>query len=100
MASLHVRKPTNFLFNILSGGCCGQYLAIAVFVGDVNNLFGSFNGGTCVDPGKTLCFPLSNNSPHIDHWKEADMGINSWIFLKDGKPTFCSASSITECVAN
>jgi hypothetical protein len=31
---------------------------------------------------------LNNNSPHIDHWTEANVGINSLIFLKDGKPAF------------
>jgi hypothetical protein len=30
-----------------------------------------------------------NNNPHIDHWTEASVGMNtSLIFLKDGKPDF------------
>jgi hypothetical protein len=29
-----------------------------------------------------------NNSPHIDHWTNASVGINSLNFLKDGKPAF------------
>jgi hypothetical protein len=66
----HVRKATNFLFNVLSGECCSEYLATAAFF-EEDNLFDSLNGGTCVD-----------------HWKKASMGINSWIFLKDGKPAF------------
>jgi hypothetical protein len=82
----HVRKPTNFLFNVLSGGCCSEYLATDAFFED--NLFDSPNVGMCDDPGKTLCCPPSDNSPHIEHWKKASMGINSWIFLKDGKSTF------------
>jgi hypothetical protein len=49
----HVRKPTNFLFNILSGGYCNEYLATAALVEEVGNLFDSFNGGMHVDPGKT-----------------------------------------------
>jgi hypothetical protein len=35
----HVRKPTNFLFNVLSGGCCSEYLATAAFVEQADNLF-------------------------------------------------------------
>jgi hypothetical protein len=54
----------------------------------VDNLFDSFNGGTHVDQRKTLLCLLIDNSPHIEHWKKASMGINSWIFLKDGKPAF------------
>jgi hypothetical protein len=59
-----------------------------VFVEEADNLFHSFNSGTHVDPGKTLRCLLNDNRPHIDHWKKASMGINSWIFLKDGKSTF------------
>jgi hypothetical protein len=50
----HVRKLTDFLFNVLSGGCCSEYLTTAAFVEDVDNLFDSFNGGMRVDAGKTL----------------------------------------------
>jgi hypothetical protein len=59
-----------------------------VFVEEVDNFFDSFNGGMCVDREKTLRIPLNDNSPHIDHWMKASMGINSWIFHKDGKPAF------------
>jgi hypothetical protein len=65
----------------------------AAFVEEVDLLFDSFNGGTRVDPGKTLRCPLSNNSPHMVHWKKASMGIKSLIFLKDGKPTFFHSPS-------
>jgi hypothetical protein len=58
----HVRNTTNFLFNVLSGGCCSEYLATAVFF-EENNLFDRLNGGTCVDQEKTLHCPHSDNSP-------------------------------------
>jgi len=59
---------------------------MAVFVKDINKLFDSFNSVKRAAPGKTLCSPLSNNSPHIHCWTKASMGIKSWIFLQDGKP--------------
>jgi hypothetical protein len=30
-----VRKPTNLFFNVLSGGCCSEYLATVAFVEEV-----------------------------------------------------------------
>jgi hypothetical protein len=77
MVGHHVRKPTNFIFNVLSGGCCREYLGTAVFVEEVDNLFESFNGGTRVDTGKMPHCPLNDNSPHIVHWMKAIMGINT-----------------------
>jgi hypothetical protein len=73
---------------VVSGEGCSEYLAKAEFVEKVDNLFNSFSGGMCVDPGKTLYCPLCDNSPHIDYWTKASMGVSSWIFLKDGKPAF------------
>jgi len=64
-----------------------DYLATAVFE-DVNKLFDSFNNVEHGASGKPLCSPLSDKSPHIDHWTKASMGIKSWIFLKDGKLAF------------
>jgi hypothetical protein len=84
----HVRKHTDFFFFFHSGGCCSDYLATTVVVEQVDNLFDSFNGGMRVDQGKTLRCTLNDNSPHIEHWKKASMGINSSIFLKVGKPAF------------
>jgi hypothetical protein len=54
MVVYHIRKPTDILFNILSGGCCSEYLVTAAFVQEVDNLLNSFNGGMCVDPGESL----------------------------------------------
>jgi hypothetical protein len=49
---------------------------------EVDNLFDHLNGGTHVDPGKTMHCLLNNNRPHIDHYTNASMTINIWIFLK------------------
>jgi hypothetical protein len=68
-------------------GAPSEYLMTAALVGKVDHLFDSFNCGTRVDPEKILRCPLSDNIPHMDHWKKASMGIRSRIFLKDGKPT-------------
>jgi len=64
------------------------YLLTAVFVEDFDRLFDSFNSVKCAAPGKILCSPLRDRSPHIVHWTKASMGIKNWIFLKDGKPAF------------
>ena len=64
------------------------YLPMAVFVGDIDKLFDSFNTVQCAAPGKTLRSPLSDNSSHIGHWTKASMGIKSWIFLNKGKHAF------------
>jgi hypothetical protein len=52
----------------VSGEDCSKYLATAEFV-EVDNLFDSFNGGTCVAIGKTLHCLLSDGSPHVGHWE-------------------------------
>jgi hypothetical protein len=67
-----VRRPNNSLF-ILSGRGCSDYLATAAHIAEVN-YSDTFNGRIHVDPGKTLLFPLDDNSPHIDHCTEASRG--------------------------
>jgi hypothetical protein len=71
----HVSKLTNFVFNVYSRGFCSENLATAAFVDQDDSLFDRFNGGTHVDKKKkkkkTMRCPLSDNSPHIEHWKKA-----------------------------
>jgi hypothetical protein len=66
----NIRKPTNILSIVLSGECCSEYLVTAAFVEVFGNLFGSYSGGTHVDPGKTLRCPLGDNSPHVHYWAQ------------------------------
>jgi hypothetical protein len=76
------------VFVFFVGVFSGEYLSTAVFVEDVDKLFDSFNSVKHVAPGKALHSPLSGDSPHIDHWTKASLGIKRWFFLKNGKPTF------------
>jgi hypothetical protein len=59
-----------------------------VFVYDVDKLFDGFNRVKHGASGKPLRSPLSDKGPHIGHCTEANIGIKSWIFLKDGEPAF------------
>jgi hypothetical protein len=54
-----------------------EYLPTDVFVEDIDKLCDSFNSVKCAASGKTLCIPLSDNSPHIGHWTKASMGLKS-----------------------
>jgi hypothetical protein len=63
MAVHHVRKLTDFLFNVLSGECCSEYVATFAFVKLITSA--SFDGGKCVDPGKTLLAHLLITVPCI-----------------------------------
>jgi hypothetical protein len=76
------------VFVFFVGVLTNEYLPTAVFVGNVDELFDSFNSVKRAAPGKALRSPLSDNSPHIGHCAKANKGIKSWIFPKDGKPAF------------
>jgi hypothetical protein len=39
MVALNVRKYNNFLFNVLPGGSCSEYLPTAAYVEEVDKLF-------------------------------------------------------------
>ena len=71
---------------VLCRGVQQRVLATAVLVVFIHKLFDSFNSVKHAAPGKAFRSPLSDNSPHIEHWTKASMAIKSWIFLKCGKP--------------
>ena len=62
-------------------GCSAASTCLRLFIEDVYKLLDSFNSVKRAAAGKALPNPLSDNSPHIDHWTKASMGIRSWIFL-------------------
>ena len=72
----------------VSGTVSADYVATGVFVGEVDQLFDSFNSTRHAPPHKKLLRPLSSDSPHMGYWDKAFTGVSSWIFLKDGKPAF------------
>ena len=73
-----------------------DYLATAVFVDDIDELFDSFNSVKHGASGKPLRSPISDKSPHIGHWTKASMGIKSWIF-EVSHPVVCSIP-IVQCI--
>ena len=75
-------------FVVVPGSPISEYLPTAYFVDEVDKLFDSFNSVKLGPTAKPLRRPLSDDSPHIGHWTKASMGINSWIFRKDGKRAF------------
>jgi len=83
-----MRRRLGFTFHPTVFSAFVTYLLMAVFVEDFDRLFDSFNSVQRAAPGKILCSPLRDNSPHIVHWTRASMGIKNWIFLKDGKAAF------------
>jgi hypothetical protein len=48
MVVRHIRKSSNFLFSVLSGGCCSDYQAAAAVLEEVDNLFDTFSVVECV----------------------------------------------------
>jgi hypothetical protein len=84
----HVRELTTFLFNILRRGCCRDYQPADAFVEEAGNIFDTFNDGTCVHPGKAFALPTQLQQYPSRSLDKGEYGINSWIFLKDGKPAF------------
>ena len=92
---------TAHVFVFFAGAFSSEYLPTAVFVKFVDKLFDSFNSVKHAAPGKALRSPLSDTSPHIDHWTKASMGIKSSIFLKCGKPAFKQLTpSQNGCISN
>ena len=53
-----------------------------MFVEEFDRLFDNFTSVKCAAPGKILCSPLSDNSPHIVHWTKASMGIKNGSSLR------------------
>jgi hypothetical protein len=47
---------------MVSGESCSVFLAVAKFVKEVDNLLDNFSGVLHIDPGKTLCCPVSDDS--------------------------------------
>jgi hypothetical protein len=56
-------------------------------VGEVDQLFDSFNSNKHVPPLKKLLRSFSSDSPRMSYWHKAGIGVSSCIF-KDGKPAF------------
>jgi hypothetical protein len=71
---------------------CNKYLCSRPFS---ESDFTTAEGYTSTEWQFYVAWNLLHSHPH-NHWSKSSMGINIWIFLKDGKP----ASSSTEWMAN
>jgi len=65
------------VFVFFVGVFSSEYLPMAVFVEDVDELSDNFNNVKHAAPGKALRNPFSDNSPYIGHSTKASMGIKS-----------------------
>jgi hypothetical protein len=62
------------VFVFFVGVFSSEYLPMAVFVEDVDELSDNFNNIKHAALGKALRNPFSDNSPYIGHWTKESMG--------------------------
>jgi hypothetical protein len=74
MTVKHVRKISYFLLMVVSGRSCSKYVATAEIVKEADYVLDSFNGGSCVDTGKTMHCLLSDIRLCVDFLTKASMG--------------------------
>jgi len=58
----------------VSGNFGADYVAIGMFVEEVDRLFDSLNSKKHALSFKELLHPLSSDSPHIGYWDRAGIG--------------------------
>jgi hypothetical protein len=74
----HVMKSVQFTLNVLSEVSCSKYLATAK----------SVDGGTRVDPGKTLHCTLGDSHPLTGYWTKASIWISTGSSSRMANPSF------------
>ncbi|CAH1379956.1 unnamed protein product, partial [Tenebrio molitor] len=83
-AQVMSRTVAAFLYSLLSTGTIDQrVLATATFIQQVNQLFDSFNGSRLTPvQGKELKCCITENSTHMQYWREAYKMMKSWNFRR------------------